>query len=213
MSSSSILLRSLAVVFAIVCTLSCLSATAAQSGRRAPKSKPVAVSTPEPTPVPATSADRSKPLFRLVVGIERYDSFSSVSLYTYSAVLQNCSHRLEEPEWITVEVAQRSMSRGDAVGRAKAEKDSYVVWLRIREDTMSSSRPGSANNAYIEYAVFSPGTAKILVSGSSYPGRGNANVILGPTTSGIDGDYYLNKAARDTADRIIAKFRGRIPQG
>ncbi len=212
MSSSSKLPRSLVVSFAIVCALGCLSTTTAQSGRREQKSKTVAAPTPEPTPTPTVSSEAPQPLFRLIVGMEKYDSFSSVPLSTFSSVLRNCSGRLDEPNWIKVEVAQASMSRGDALKRVKAERDSYVVWLHVREDTMSSNRPGTENNAYIEYAVFSPVTAKILISGGTYPRRGNANVVLGPTTSGMDGDYNLNKAARDTADKIIAKLRGRIPQ-
>src|ERR1044072_897568 len=212
MSSTSKLLRSLAVSFIIVCALGSLSVSSAQSGRQ-PKSKPVvATPTPEPEPTPTASSELPQPLFRLIVGMEKYDSFSSVPLSTFSSVMRNCSGRLDEPNWIKVEVADRSMSRGDAVKRAKAEKDSYVVWLHVREDTMSSNQPGTVNNAYIDYAVFSPITAKVLISGATYPRKGNANVVMGPTTSGVDGDYNLNKAARETADKIIAKFRGRIPQ-
>jgi hypothetical protein len=143
--------------------------------------------------------------------MEQYDSFSSASLSTYSSVLRTCARRLEEPEWTKVEVLQSPLSRGAAVNRAKTEKDSYVVWLRLHEDTMSSNQPGTANNVYIEYAVFSPGVAKIVVSGGTYPRRGNGNVVLGPTTSGVDGDYSLNKAARETADRILAKVGLRLP--
>lgn len=213
MSTSSKLLRSLAVSLTMICALGCLAITTAQSGRREQtKSRPVAVPTPEPEPTPTVSSEAEQPLFRLIVGMEKYDSFSSVPLGSFSAVLRNCSGRLDEPNWIKVEVAQQSMSRGDALKRAKAEHDSYVVWLHVREDMMSGNQPGTANNAYIEYAVFSPVTAKVLISGGTYPKRGNANVVLGPTRSGMDGDYNLNKAARDTADKIIAKFRGRIPQ-
>src|SRR6185295_3628625 len=212
MTSTSKLLRSLAVSFIIVSALGSLSLSTAQSGRRE-KSKPVvATPTPEPEPTPTTSSELPQPLFRLIVGMEKYDSFSSVSLSTFSSVMRNCTGRLDEPNWIKVEVAQRPMSRGYAIRRGKAENNSYVVWLHVREDTMSSNQPGTANNAYIEYAVFSPVTAKILISGGTYPRKGNANVVMGPTTSGIDGDYNLNKAARETSDKIIAKFRGRIPQ-
>lgn len=214
MSTSSTLLRNVAVSFAIVFALSCLSTAQAQSGRRVAKStsKPVAVANPEPTPAPAASAEKPKPVIRFILGMDQYDSFSSVSLNTFSGVRRSCGQRLDDPEWVKVEVVQRAMSRGDAISRARAEKDSYVVWLRIREDTMSSNQTGTPNNAYIEYTVFAPATAKIVTSGGTYPQHGNKNVILGPRTSGIDGDYYLNKAARDAADRILAKFRLHVPQ-
>ena len=70
---------------------------------------------------------------------------------------------------------------------------------------MSARQTGNSNNAYIEFAVFAPETAKIMASGTTYPG-GRNNVILGRRTSDMDGDYYLNRAARETADKIVSKF-------
>ena len=207
MPSSSSFLRSLAVSCAIFGALGCLSFATAQSGRRATKSQPpVAVPTPEPIPTPSVPSDAIKPLFRLVVGMEQYDSFSNVSLNTFKSVMRNCSQRLEDPAWIKVDVEQAPMSRGAAQKRAKTEKDSYVVWLRLNEDNMGST----PNRNYIEYTVFSPGTAKVLISGATYP-RISRTIVPVPT-SGINGDDKLNQAARDAADKIIAKFRGRIPQ-
>jgi len=127
-----------------------------------------------------------------------------------SGVKRNCGQRLGEPAWATVEIVTRPMLRSDAINRAKAEKDSYVVWLQIRPDTMSSIGTGTPNNVYIEYTVFSPVAAKVITSGGTYPGRGNSNVILSPRI-GMEGDYYLNKAARDLADRILAKFKSHVP--
>ena len=214
MSTSSILLRNLAVSFAAVFALSCFSTTVAQSGRRVPKStsKPVAVSNPEPTPAPATSAAKPKPVIRFILGMDQNDSFSNASLHAISGVRRSCAQRLDEPEWVKVDSGERSMSRGDAISRAKAEKDSYVVLLRIREDTMSSRQRGTTNNAYIEYIVFAPVTAKIETSGSTYPQQRNRSIILDSRIPSVDGDYYLNKAARDAADRILSKFGLRAPR-
>ncbi len=213
MSTSSILLRNLALGSVIVFALGCFSTSVAQSGRRVPKSmsKPVAVSNPEPTPAPATAAEKPKPVIRFILGMDQHDSFSSVSLHTISGVRRSCAQRLDEPEWVKVDSGERTMSRGDAISRAKAEKDSYVVLLRIREDTMSSRQTGTPNNAYIEYIVFAPVTAKIVTSGSTYPQQ-RRGIILDPRSAGIEGDYYLNKAARDAADRILSKVGLHVPR-
>jgi hypothetical protein len=214
MSPRSILFRKLAVSFALVFALSCISSAAAQSGRRAPKSAPtpVPVPTPESSATPATSAEKPEPVIRFILGMDQHDSFSSVSLYASNGVRRSCAQRLDEPGWVKVDAVQRSMSRGEAITRAKSEKDAYVVWLRVREDTMSSRQSGTPNNAYVEYTVFAPMTAKVVTSGNTYPQQRSRGVILDPRTSSIDGDYYLNKAARDAADRILSKFSLRVPR-
>ena len=196
-----------AVCFAILVSLSSLSAALGQSGRRAPKSKTVSAPIPEPDPTPSPSPSRqnSEPTLRFILGVDQYDSFSSVSLYALSGIKRNLAQRMEERSWIRVTVTQRTMLRSDAIKMAKAEKESFVVWLQIREDTMSARQTGSRNTAYIEFAVFAPETAKIMASGSTYPGT-RSNVILDRRTSDMDGDYYLNRAARDTADKILSKF-------
>ncbi len=203
------IVASIAIFFA----LGMLTTAAAQSGRRAkPAPKPIIVPQPEPEPTPTASAEKVKPAFRVVVGMDKYDSFGSVSLNTYGGVRHSCAQRLREPGWIAAEEASKPMSRSEAVSRAKTEKDSYVVWLRLREDQMSGNQPGTANNAFVEYAMFAPGTGKVVTSGSTYPSRGNKNIILGPTTTGMDGNNNLNKAARDAADRMLEKLRMRLPQ-
>ena len=143
--------------------------------------------------------------------MEHPDGFWGVSLNSISNVRRSCAQRLEEPESIRVEVTQGAMTRGDAIKRAKTEKDSYVVWLRLRDDAMGG-RQGDPNNLAVEYMVFSPITAKIFTSGSTYPQNRNSTDILGRRTSGINGDYYLNRAAQEAADRILAKFSIRSPR-
>lgn len=204
-------LRSLAVTFAIAFALSCFSTAQAQSGRRVATSKstPVPIASPEATTAPKTPVETSKVVVRFILAMEPYESFTSLSLSAFSGVKRNCAQRLDDPEWVKVEVVERAMLRSDAVSRAKAEKDSYVVWLRLRDDTMGSRQPGSPNNAYVEYTVFAPATAKAVATGSTYPQQRNRSVIQDSRIPGVEGDYYLNKAARDAADRILSKFRSR----
>jgi len=200
------LLRHLGICFALLLGLCCLSTVLGQSGRRTPKTKTVAAPIPEPEPTPPPVKPASRPAIILILGMEQPDGFSGVSLNSISGVRRSCAQRLDEPESVRVEVARDGMSRGDAIKRAKAEKDSHVVWLRLRDDTMGGRQQGDPNNIAVEYTVFSPVTAKVFTSGTTYPQNRNSNVVLGRRTSDIDGDYYLNKAARDAADRILAKF-------
>src|SRR6185295_19261898 len=156
MSDGSPLPRAFAFSIAIIFALGCAATAAAQSGRRAPKSTPapVAAPTPEPTQTPVAASKLPKPVLQFVVGIERYDSFSSISIVTYNDVLRNCAQRLDESPSVSAQRVESSMSRNEATNRAKAEKNAYVVWLRVREDNMSSSPTGSPGNVYIEYVVF-----------------------------------------------------------
>jgi hypothetical protein len=211
MSVSSPFPRTLAFSFVFIIALGCAATAAAQSGRRAPKSTPAppAASTPEPTPTPVAASEQPKPVLQIVVGIERYDSFSSISIGTYNDVLRSCAQRLDEPPSVSVERVERPMSRGEAVNRAKAEKNAYVVFLRVREDEMSNNTTGTPNNVYIEYVVFAPTTAKVVSTGSAYPRR--RGIIPSSRTPGINGDREVIEAARTVANKILSALQMHIP--
>ena len=204
MTTPSNAIRHISLIAAVIVLLG-FSSASAQSGRRGAKITPPPVPVPTPESTTAPVAEKSKVAIRFILGMDQHESFSSVSLGTAASVRRSCAGRLDEPEWAKVESSQRTMSRSDAIKLAKGEKDGYVVFLRLREDTMSSRTTGTPNNAYIEYTVFAPGTAKVFTSGSTYPSRGRG-VVVDPRTTGMEGDYYLNRAARETADRILSKF-------
>jgi hypothetical protein len=214
MLNHSPLLRAFTAGFALVFVLSCASTDLAQSGRRVRKSTPASVSTPEPTPTstPNASSEKPKPRLTFLVGLDRSDGFANIPLYAYEGVLRSLADRLAKAPGIQVGATQSGMSHVDAIQKAKAEKESYVVWLQLQVDTMSSNTGNSGNldNIVIEYTVFAPTTAKVATSGRAYPPR-NKTIILGPRTSGISGDRYLNRAAQDAADRILAHFRLHMP--
>jgi len=209
MSNGSPLPRAFAFSFVIIFALGCAATAAAQSGRRAPKSTPapVAVPTPEPIPTPVIASSQAKPVLQIIVGIDRYSNFSSISLRTYDDVLRSCAQRLDEPQSVTVERVERSLSRNEAINRAKAEKNAYVVWLSIREDQMSSSTTGTPNNVYIEYLVLAPTTAKVVSSGSAYPRK--RGII--PSSRTINGDREVIEAAQTVANKILARLQMHIP--
>ena len=207
MSDGSPFPRVLALGFALVFALSCVAA-AAQSGRRA-KSPPPPATDPAPeSPAPAATPDSPKPTLRFIIGIERYDGFSSVTLDAYNGVLPSCANRLDQSPAVSVAPLERSLSRAEASNRAKGEKIAYVVWLNIRENNLSSSRTGTPNNAYIEYVVFAPTTAKVVTSGSAYP---RSKSINPGRTIGVNGDPEFNEAARSVANKILAAMSAHIP--
>jgi hypothetical protein len=144
-------------------------------------------------------------VLQFVVGLDRYDSFSSISISTYDQVLRSCAQRLDESPSVSVERVERSMSRGEAANRAKAEKSAYVVFLRVREDEMSNT----PNSVYIEYVVFAPTTAKVVSTGSAYPRR--RGIIPSSRTPGIYGDREVIEAARTVANKILAAMQMHIP--
>ena len=212
MSNGSPLPRAFAFSFAIVFALGCAATAAAQSGRKAPKSTPAPAAAPLPEPTPATvpASERPKPVLQFVIGIERFDSFSSVSIASYNAALRSCANQLDEPPSVSVETVESSLSRGEATNRAKAEKKAYVVWLRIREDNMSSGPTGTPNNVYIEYMVLAPITAKVVSSGSAYPRR--RGILPGSRTSSIYGDREIIEAAQAVANKILSAMHMHIPR-
>lgn len=212
MSDGSPFSRLLSLSLVIIFALSCISIATAQSGRRAPKSPPTAATLPplpEPTPDAAVPMERPKPTLQIVVGIEKYDSFSSVSVSTYDGVLRSCAQRLDEPPSVSVERVQHPMSRNEVMKRAKSEKIAYVAWLRVREDQMSSNPSGTPNNAYIEYMVFAPITAKMVASGATYPK--NRRITQGSGLPGPNGDQSFNDAAKATANKILSALQLHIP--
>jgi hypothetical protein len=212
MSDGSPFSRILSLSFVIIFALSPVSIATAQSGRRAPKAPTTSATppaVPDPTPVAPVTKEAPKPTLRLVVGIEKYYSFSSVPLSTYDGVLRSCAQRLDEPPSVSVERVQHPMSRNEITKRAKEEKIAYVVWLRVREDEMSSSPTGTPNNAYIEYMVFAPITAKLVASGATYPK--NRGVNQGSRLPNPNGDHEFNEAARTTANKILSALQMHIP--
>jgi hypothetical protein len=191
--------------------LSCVLAVVAQSGRRVRKSAPAPVPTPEATPTPRPQSQKATPAFAFVVGMDRYGDFSSISLYTYDGVLRSCADRLDESLSVKAQVSSSDMSRSDAIRKAKAEKEAYIVWLQLRPNfTGQTGSNNDSNNVYVEYSVFEPTTAKLATSGNTYPEAYRNKRIRLPTPTS-SGDYYVNQAARGAAERILDHFHLRVP--
>jgi len=215
MLNQSRLRRKLGAGMAMAVILSYASADLAQSGRKVRTSTPAPVSVPEPTPTPTPAAPSVKPKPRLtfLVGLDRYDGFANIPLYAYEGVLRNLTDRLADSPSVRVGAAQSDMGRSDAIQKAKAETEAYVVWIQLRDDSMNrdSRNSGSLDNLVIEYTVLAPTTAKQTTSGRTYTQSQRNRGIFNPKTSGIYGDRYLNQAAQEAADRILAHFQIHAP--
>jgi hypothetical protein len=191
--------RLLTIVVLALCALT----TQAQSGRRQVKpapAAPVPTPTPEPTPTPKKAEQESDLLF--FVGADRNDSFSTFPFTYYDAVVRGCADRLRAGSSADIDVTNGSLSRGDAIKKAKSDTKTYVVQLTLKYDSMARS----SEELVLEYVVFAPGTAKIAVNGRSYMNSNRAGPISVPrggSSSGLYREQLLRLAGEDAGNRIL----------
>ncbi len=204
-------LKVLASLFAAGLLLSVTFIATAQSGRRANKSTQTTPPPVVPATVPAAAPSPEKlgPRATLIVGLDRSDTFSRIPLSATSAVLTSCVDRLNDVASLKIVAENQSLSRSEAVKKAKASKEGdHVVWLNVTLDR-EASRVGNPNlsDVIIEYIVFAPTTAKIVTSGRTYPEK-YRNTSVNPTrgTQGLYGDFLYKEAAREAAERILRAF-------
>ncbi|MGH9968865.1 MAG: hypothetical protein ACREBG_13850 [Pyrinomonadaceae bacterium] len=191
---------------------------ASQSGRRLPRSTPVAAPSPETTPVEKKPPEETKPALSFIVGSERHGNPFQIPSYFFDSVVQACADRLDDSPSVKVDIAHRDMNRGEAIKRAKAEKETYVVLLDLRLESMRSGNDADLRDIYVEYWVFAPTTAKLATSGHAYQqGYRKGPVVVAPGIPGRTNVAYteqlLKQAAREVAERILAAMRDRMPEG
>jgi hypothetical protein len=192
----------------------------AQSGRHLPRSSPSQSPEPQSSAAEKKLPQEEKIERSFIVSIDKFGSFASIPLSFYTTVLKTCAQGLDDAPSVKAGVAQNDMGRGDAVNRAKAEKESYVVWLQLRPDTVSvdNKTSGNLSQIYIEYSVFAPSTARLVTSGRTFQQRGvgKGGVRVERPTSIPTGtpynDYLLKQAASDAAEQIL-KAVGKSPGG
>lgn len=180
----------------------CVLTVQAQSGRRHTKPEPAApvpTPTPEPTPTPKKEKTKSEVLFH--IGADRSDAFATFPFSYYDAVVRGCADRLRAGSSASIEVSDRSLSRGEAIKKAKAETTTYVVLLTLKYDTMARSY----DEMVIEFVVFAPGTAKIAVNGRSYMNANRAGPVMVPRGSSnvLYREQLLKIAGEDAGNRIL----------
>lgn len=180
----------------------------AQSGRHVRKPAPSPVPEIKPTLSPSPTPDPNKASLTFLVGMDRFSDYSRVPLAVTSQVMNRCANRLDEPVTVKVQTDSREMNRTDAIKRAKAEKEAYVVWLKLLQNNVSGRASDSDDpyNVYIQWEVFQPISAKREASGRIFPAAyRNRGVIVQPRTQTVT-DYYLIEAGRETGEAILEHF-------
>ena len=181
----------------------CVVTLQAQSGRRQPKSTPAPpVPTPTPEPTPAPKQEQTEPELAFFVGADSHLSYGSIPLFYYDAALRGCADRLRKGSSADVDTTQKDLSRGEGIKKAKSESKTYVVVLTLAFDSMSRSY----DDLQLEFVVFAPTTAKVVITGRSYlRGTRAGPVVVGPPSRGstIYREQMLRQAGEDAANRIL----------
>jgi hypothetical protein len=181
----------------------CVLTVQAQSGRRHTKPEPAAPvpsPTSEPTPTPKKAEEKSELAF--FIGADRNDSYSTFPFTYYDAVVRGCADRLRAGSSADIDVSNQSVNRGDAIKKAKADTKTYVVLLTLKFDTMARSY----DDMILEFVVFTPGTAKVAVTGHSYMNANRAGPIIAQprgSTSVLYREQMLRVAGEDAGNRIL----------
>jgi hypothetical protein len=216
--------RSLAASLVCALMILCVAASAeAQSGRRtkektrqpakaAPVSAPSETTGPATTPTPPAKSEARR--ISLIVAADEGQHSASLPLGSSRTVLDGFVERLKKSAAFDVRV-EKQMSRKEAGDLAKSQKETYLVWLQLDTEFVSSRR--NSPDLYVEYVVFTPETAKSKAQGRIYMRAGQRRVGVGGvlvgvplplprTGTGMPPDYELKQAGRDAAERVIAAF-------
>lgn len=186
-----------------------------QSGRRAPKTSATPEPDPSPSPTP-TVKKRAPTRLSLTLASEGAGGMSYIPKYFYDAAIQGCAGELENSPGVLV-MSGNDMSHGEAIKSAKSSKETYVIWLELRQDSMSSSSSNSSqySNILLNYTVYAPATAKVVAHGETY----QRSARVGPVSTGPIGgsgssdyvQYRLKEAGREAADLILGKLLVLVP--
>jgi hypothetical protein len=201
------------ILLSLSLILACAVLTRAQSGRR---------STTTPTTTPTVSGPKAvekapakAPRIHLLVGVENRNPLTNIPYYLSDTVLDNCVRRLADSADVIPSAVGRGMDRVDAVRRAKAEKENYVVWLQIESDVLDAGKQqkNGPDELYVRYTIFEPVTAKVRQSGRTHQQiykTGRGGVSTSTRNSPIYSEYALKQAAREAAERVLAAFEIRV---
>jgi hypothetical protein len=192
----------------------CASVAQAQSGRRQPKPPPAApIPTPTPEPTPAPKAPEKESDLAFTIGSDRFgNTNNNFPISYYDAAMMGCADRLRAGSSAAVSVSQNDMSRGEAVKKAKGETTTYTVFMRLVLDQMYAR---SLDDLEIEFVVFAPQTAKVVVNGRSYLNSRRQGPIIVPNTRGRTGALYreelIRLAGEDAGERILKALHLNTP--
>jgi hypothetical protein len=198
-------------VLLALCVLSGVLSVEAQSGRKHVKPEPAApvpTPTPEPTPTPKKVEKESDLSF--FIGADRNDFSANFPFTYYDAVILGCADRLRAGSSADVDISNQSLSRGEAIKRAKEGTDTYVVQLNLRLDSMARSN----DDITVEFMVFAPKTGKVVTSGNAYLNSNRAGPISVPrgSSSVLYREQLLKLAGEDVGKRILKSLHLETPK-
>ena len=194
------------LVIFVLCGLS----VQAQSGRRKtppPPAAPIPTPTPEPTPTPKKEEQKSELVF--YVGTDRNVDSASIPLAFYTIAQRGCADRLRTKSGAEVDAPHGDLGRGQAIQKAKSSTNTYVVFLTLQ----FASMPTSSNELQLDFTVFTPTTAKVLITGRSYINANRAGpVIVGrQIPAGMFREAWIREAGEEAADKILKKINQSAP--
>ena len=191
----------------------CAVAVQAQSGRKKitpPPAAPVPTPTPEPTPPPKQEKESD---LGFIIAADTFSSFESYPLSYYDAAMRGCADGLRAGSSAKVTVGTENMNRGEAIKKAKVEKTTYVVQMKLVLDRMYAK---SYDDLELEFVVFAPQTAKVVTSGRTYLNVNRSGpIVTAPTRRGTTSALYreqlLKRAGEDAAARILKALNLNAP--
>lgn len=186
----------------LIVILLCAFAAQAQSGRRQPKvtpAAPVPTPTPEPTPTPKTG--EKEPELEILVGSDQHSTYANIPWRFYDAAVRGCAERLRAKSGATVDVSKNSMTRGEAIKKAKSGENTYVILLTLTFDSMARSY----DDLQLDFVVFAPTNAKVVTTGRLYLNGNRAGpVIVGRTgRAALYREQIIKQAGEEAADRSL----------
>lgn len=200
----------------------------AQSGRavRKPSAEPRPTAQPsasaEPSQQPhANSSAHPAAIFIVTKLVER----AALMVETRIA-FEGFVARLKQSGEVEVREVATDVTRGDAVERAKAEHEAYVIWLRMEVDAVDSENASvmtvNPGCVLLAYTVYSPQTAKVKAQGRVYqrgytadvctgsPGRPDASTTVRRRFD-LPYEERIRRAAQEAANRVLQAFELRLP--
>ena len=202
--------------------LMCAAVTAhAQSGRRARGGTTTTTPAPkqasptvETETVTATSQTKPEAQTSLIVAADEPTSAAGIAMINANgSMMKGFVERLKKSSAFTIKV-EKQMGRGRASDIAKEQTESYVAWLQFGSDRVTA-RSHDGSDWYVDYVVFTPGTAKVKTGGRVYLRAYRRSVGVGGVPIGIPlppidnrdaVESALQQAGREAAERVMAEF-------
>ncbi|HKP87859.1 MAG TPA: hypothetical protein VJZ26_17285 [Blastocatellia bacterium] len=184
-----------------------------QSGRRPPKRPtspdPLPPAPSEP-PLAEPSTQDKKTATPILLARDLQDVAFSSDIFL-NAVVDGFMDRMQKVASVKARPSAKHMNRAEASDAAKGSDDTYVVWCQLRGDSTGAMNSDAryAQDLYVEYTLYSPGTGKPKTSGHVYQRSQRGVPFPGPSptprTAGSL-EYTLRYAGVELAERVLSSL-------